>query len=186
MPAENLKFAGVGDEAVRAKTGKGWKEWFALLNKAGARKMAHRDIAQYLYDIHKIGGWWSQMVTVGYEQAKGRREKHERADGHYDISVSRTLEVPIAKVFAAWQDDKLRNKWLKENGLTIRKITPDKSMRITWVDQKTSLELNFYPKGLTKSQVVVLHSKLPNAKAAAKMKTYWSKNLDRLKEYLTP
>ena len=183
MP-ENLKFAGVGDDAVRAKTGKGWKEWFALLDKAGARKMEHKDVALYLYKTHKVDGWWSQMITVGYEQARGMREKHQRAAGHYDISVSRTLEVPISKVFNAWQNEPIRNKWLKENGLTIRKATPNKTMRITWVDNNTSLEVYFYSKGPAKSQVVVQHSKLPNAQAAAKMKTYWSKQLDRLKEFL--
>ena len=184
MPAKQAQFAGVGDEAVRAKTGKGWREWFALLDKAGAQKMAHKDIAQYLYDTHKVGGWWSQMITVGYEQAKGLREKHERADGHYDISVSRTLKVPIAKVFAAWQNEKERKKWLGKNGLVIRTTNANKSMRITWVDRKTSLELYFYSKGPAKSQLVVQHSKLLNANATAKMKTYWSKNLDRLKEFL--
>lgn len=185
MPAENLKFAGVGDDAVRAKTGKGWKEWFALLDKAGARKMEHKDVALYLYETHKVDGWWSQMITVGYEQARGRREKHQRAAGHYDISVSRTLELPVSKVFNAWQNESVRSKWLKENGLAIRKATSNKSMRVTWTDQKTSLEINFYSKGPTKSQLVVQHSKLPDAKAAAKMKTYWSKTLDRLKAFLT-
>lgn len=183
--SENLKFAGVGDDAVRAKTGKGWKDWFALLDKAGARRREHKDVALYLYETHKVDGWWSQMITVGYEQARGRREKHQRADGHYDISVSRTLEVPVSKVFTAWQNETVRSKWLKENGLTIRKATPNKTMRITWVDDITSLEVYFYSKGQVKSQLVVQHSKLPDAKAAEKMKTYWSKSLDRLKEFLT-
>ena len=184
MP-ENLKFAGVGDEAVSAKTGKSWKEWFALLDKAGAHKMEHKDVALYLYETHKVDGWWSQMITVGYEQARGKREKHQRAAGHYDISVSRTLEVPFSKVFNVWQNETVRNKWLKENGLTIRKATPNKTMRITWVDNNTSLEVYFYSKGPAKSQIVVQHSKLPDSKAADKMKTYWSKALDRLKAFLT-
>lgn len=66
----------------------------------------------------------------------------------------------------------------------IRQATANKSMRITWVDNKTSLEVNFYPKGQAKSQLVVQHGKLPDAQAAAKMKIYWSKKLDWLKEFL--
>jgi len=184
MATQKIKVAGISDEAVRAKTGRGWREWFALLDIIGARKMAHKDIAKHLYDNLKISGWWSQMVTVSYEQARGMRKKHQRAEVHYDISVSRTLEVPISKVFTAWQDDKTRNKWLGEDGLTIRKASANKSIRITWVDQKTSIDLNFYPKGQTRSQVVVQHSKLPDAKTAAKMKDYWSKSLDQLKTFL--
>jgi hypothetical protein len=55
-------------------------------------------------------------------------------------------------------------------------------MRMTWKDGKTSLQISFLGKGDGKSQVVVQHSKLPDAKAAAKMKTYWGKALDRLRE----
>jgi hypothetical protein len=57
-------------------------------------------------------------------------------------------------------------------------------MRVSWNDKKTSLEINFYPKGADKSQVVVQHSKLPDAKSSAKMKTYWGKALDRLRSSL--
>ncbi len=38
----------MSDEAVKAKTGKTWKEWFAILDKAGARKLSHQDIVKYL------------------------------------------------------------------------------------------------------------------------------------------
>ena len=39
----------MSDEAVKAKTGKTWKEWFAALDKAGATKMGHQDIVKYLH-----------------------------------------------------------------------------------------------------------------------------------------
>ena len=67
---------------------------------------------------------------------------------------------------------------------TIRKATPNKSLRITWNDGKSSLEINFYSKDDDKSQVVVQHSKLPDAKSSAKMKAYWAKALDRLRASL--
>lgn len=38
----------ISDEAVRAKTGRIWKQWFSILDAAGAAKMAHRDIARLL------------------------------------------------------------------------------------------------------------------------------------------
>jgi len=46
------------------------------------------------------------------------------------------------------------------------------------------LEVYLSAKDNDKSQVVVQHSKLPDAKASAKMKAYWSKALDRLREML--
>jgi len=43
---------------------------------------------------------------------------------------------------------------------------------------------NLLSKGAYKSHVVVQHSKLPDAKSSAKMKTYWGKALDRLRASL--
>ena len=173
----------MSDEAVQAKTGKNWKQWFAILDKAGAKKMNHQEIAKYLNTEQGVGPWWQQMVTVTYEQARGLRKPNQRPDG-YQISVSRTVNVPIAKLYKAFANDKVRNAWLAESGLAVRKATANKSMRVTWNDVKTSLEINFYPKGDDKSQVVVQHSKLPNARASAAMKTYWSRALDRLRDSL--
>ena len=62
-------------------------------------------------------------------------------------------------------------QWFAE-GLVERKATANKSMRVTWNDRKTSLEIDFYPKGKVRSQVVVQHSKLPDASAAARMKKF--------------
>ena len=170
-------------EAVKAKTGKTWKEWYGILDKAGAKKMNHQEIAKYLNTEQGVGPWWGQMVIVTYEQSRGMRKPYERPDG-YQISVSRTVKVPIEKLYKAFANDKARNSWLAEDGLAVRKATANKSMRVTWNDVKTSLEINFYPKGDDKSQVVVQHSKLPNAKASATMKTYWTRALDRLRDSL--
>jgi len=42
----------------------------AILDKAGAKKMDHKQIVAYLSEQHQVGPWWQQMVTVGYEQAR--------------------------------------------------------------------------------------------------------------------
>ena len=75
----------MSDEAVKAKTGKTWKEWFAILDKAGARKMTHKEIVQVLNSEHGVGPWWQQMVTVTYEHERGLRDRHEKPEG-YQIS----------------------------------------------------------------------------------------------------
>jgi uncharacterized protein YndB with AHSA1/START domain len=173
----------MSDEAVKAKTGKDWKEWFAILDKAGARKLSHQEIVKYLHTKQGLGPWWQQMVTVTYEQGRGLRELHQKPGG-YEISVSRTVNVPLAKLYQAFATEKARKTWLSEDGLVIRKATTDKSMRVTWNDGKTSVEIGFYSKGDDKSQVAVQHSKLPDAKASAKMKKYWAEALDRLRKTL--
>jgi uncharacterized protein YndB with AHSA1/START domain len=173
----------MSDEAVKAKTGKDWKSWFAILDKAGAKKMSHSEIAGLLSSTHAVGPWWTQMVAVTYEQTRGLRAKHQKPDG-YEIGVSRTINVPLVELFKSFSDTKQRGRWLPEKGLLVRTSTENKCMRVTWNDGKTSLEIYFDAKGEHKSQVVVQHSKLPNAKAASQMKTYWSAALDRLRELL--
>src|SRR6185503_7619402 len=121
----------MSDEAVKAKTGNGWAEWFKLLDQGGAKKMTHQEIVALLNSKHGVGPWWQQMVTVTYEQARGLRAKHEKPAG-YEISVSRTIAASVSKVFKAWQNEKTRNNWLSEPGasangpLVIRKSTANK------------------------------------------------------------
>jgi uncharacterized protein YndB with AHSA1/START domain len=172
----------MSDEAVQAKTGKTWAEWFAILDKAGARKLDHKAIAA-LVENHGVPGWWCQMVTVAYEQARGMRAVHEKADG-YSISRSKTIPVPVARLFEAFNDPKARAQWLKEPRLVVRKATPHKSIRITWSDGATSVEVGFYEKGPGKSQVAVQHSKLADAQVAEERKAYWGERLERLQAWL--
>ncbi len=168
---------------VREKTGKSWDEWFAILDQFDVRENGHKAAAQYLYEKQRCPEWWSQMVTVTYEQARGLRQKHEKPDG-YAVSASKTVAVPLARLYTAWKNKKVRDRWLPDAVITIRKATPDKSMRITWADGKSHVDANFYAKGENKSQVAVQHSKLGNAKEAARQKAYWAERLNHLKGVL--
>lgn len=179
----NGRIAGIGDEAVKAKTGKTWAQWLKMLDAAGAKKMAHRDIAARLQRKHKLSGWWSQMVTVGYEQARGLRGQYQTPSG-YQTHASKTVNAPVAALFEAWADEQERAGWLGRHPLTIRKATPRKSMRITWEDGSTSVEVNFLARGKSKSQVALEHRKLSSAADVARMKTFWSKALEALKSRL--
>jgi uncharacterized protein YndB with AHSA1/START domain len=173
------KFASVGDEAVKRATDRTWAEWFAIFDKSGCKKMTHREIVAVAAK-HGAGRWWQQMVAVGYEQARGLRAKHQKPEG-YEISVSKTIAVPVAKAFAAWEDLKQRRRWLSDPDFTVRKATANKSMRITWADGKTNLEVMFYSKDEGKCQVVAQHGKLLDAKAGGRMKKYWAAALEKLK-----
>ncbi len=174
----------LSSEAVRAKTGKGWDEWFAVLDEAGANQWNHTAIATHLYDKLGCPGWWSQMVAVGYEQERGLRVQNQGCDGDFRVSRSKTLAVPLSRLFKAWSDAKQRARWLGGVKLTVRKATKDKSMRITWEDGKQSVEVNFYAKGDEKSQVSLQHNKLAGAKGVEKMKVFWGEALDRLQAAL--
>jgi len=175
------KVAGMSDAAVQAKTGKTWREWLVTLDKVGANKMNHRDITRLVHArFPKIGGWWAQMVTVGYEQARGLREKHQTPEG-YAVSASATIAAPVGTLFRAWLDAAVRRRWLAHPTLTIRKASRNKSLRITWGDGKTHVDVLFYPKGAGKTQVNAQHRKLADSRQASKMKSYWKEQLANLK-----
>jgi hypothetical protein len=164
-------------KAVKAKTGKDWKQWFSILDKAGATKMSHKEIAEYLYEKRGVPGWWAQTITVTYEQERGLREKHQKADG-YAVSASRTSKVPISVLYKHWSDEKLRRQWLKDK-IVVRKATANKSMRITWPDN-SHVDVYFYEKGAAKSQAAVQHSKLASAAQVKRMRSRWKAALERL------
>ena len=157
--ARPTQISGVGDDAVRAGSGHSWTEWFALLDTAGAHTWKHKDIAAYLYDELECPGWWNQIVAVGYEQARGLRAKNETASG-FQVSCSRPRRAHR------------------------RKSTPEKTMRISWEDGASSVEVYFFPKGTGRSQVNVQHRKLGSAKDVAAMRGFWSGALERLRRQL--
>jgi uncharacterized protein YndB with AHSA1/START domain len=178
------KIARIGKDAVRTATGKTWSEWLRILDSAGASRMSHQDIARYLAKKYQgIGMWWHQMVTVGYEQARGLREKHERPDG-YEISSSRTLAAPASTLFNAWKDPRARRRWLPGEPLVIHKATANRSIRLAWGDGTTRLEVMLYPKGRDRCQIVVQHGRLKDAATARRMKVFWKQRLDQLQEIL--
>lgn len=173
----------ISDEAVKKSTGKTWKNWFLLLNKAGAKKMEHKDIAQLLYKKYGLSGWWSQMVTVQYEQKIKGRKKHQTTSG-FQISKSITLSTSVTKIFNTINSPLKRIVWLTDPAITITKSTKNRSIRGKWIDKKTNVEFQFYPKENSKTQLVVQQSKIKSAKEAEKMKRYWGKQLNNLKKYL--
>jgi hypothetical protein len=168
------------DEAVKAKTGKVWADWFKALDAAGAKKMKHQEILEVLEKKHKVGPWWSQMVAVEYEKERGLRDAHQKCTGEYSASASRTIAAPIGTIYRVWTDDKLRKKWLGAHDLEISTKTENKSLRGAWDGNKSRLSVNFYPKGEAKCQVAVDHMKLADSKDCEKMKAYWFEALNRL------
>ena len=174
----------MSDAAVKARTGRAWAEWFTLLDAEGAAEMTHREIAAALHDRHGLSGWWSQMVTVAYEQARGRREPHQTARG-YQVGVSKTLPVNVDALFTAWEDEEPRRAWLGDEPITIRRATRPRSMRITWSDAQTNVDVSFWDKDPAKSTVQVQHSRLADRDDVETKRAFWRSALARLARQLS-
>jgi Domain of unknown function (DUF4287) len=174
----------MSDNAVKERTGKTWEQWFRILDKAGAKKLRHQEICAYLSETHKVGAWWTQMIAVPYEHERGLRQKFQKCDGEFAASGSRTINVPIARLYDSWIDEKLRRRWLPDAEMEITTATSKKSLRAKWNGGTSRLSVNFYAKGPGKSQAAVDHMKLGSSQECAKMKAYWFEALNRLQETL--
>jgi hypothetical protein len=173
------------DAAVQSATGQDWEGWFRLLDEAGAAKLDHTTIARRLGTQHpKLSPWWRQMITVYYERSRGLRVKHQKYDGSFSASVSKTIRVPLAKLYEAWADARKRRRWLPDAPLKIRKATKNKSMRLTWNGGPATVDVQFLAKARDKSQVALDHENLPNLASVSKMHSYWRPAVQRLKELL--
>ena len=180
---EALRIAGVGTDAVARATGKAWDQWLAVLDKAGAAGMPHKAIAAMLKEKFGVAPWWSQMVAVGYGQARGLRAMYQGADG-FSANASRTLQANLDRAYGAWSDPALRAMWLGNAPVEVTRSEDGKSLRMQWAAGGSVVDVNFYPKGDEKSQVTVQQRKLRDRKAVEKQKGFWSGALDRLKTLL--
>jgi hypothetical protein len=176
--------AGMSDEKLKAKTGCTWQQWVGALDSHHADQMSHREIATLVNEKYKIDGWWSQMVTVGYERIKGLRARGQRRDGTYEASKSRTFDVPVTTLFNAWADGAVRRRWLKGAEAKVRTATALKSMRLGWTD-RSIVAVWFTAKGKSKSSVALAHTKLQDRETAERLKKYWSDRLGDLGEVLS-
>src|SRR3954452_24050601 len=71
------------DETIRERTGRGWEEWFDLLDDWGAAEKTHREIARWLagqQGIHPLAGN-AQAIAGSYERARRGRQVGQHEDG---------------------------------------------------------------------------------------------------------
>ena len=172
----------MSDESVKARTGKDWAEWFNELDAAGAVGLKHRDIASFLADQHGMAGWWSQMVTVEYERARGKRLKHETAQG-FSASVSKTIAASLPKLYAAVSQPTQRRKWFPKGALVPSSKTQNKYFRGAW-KKSARLEIGFYAKGAGKAQIAVQINKLAKQSEVAKERAAWKAAFSKLQTLL--
>ena len=173
----------ISDEAIRSRTGRGWEEWFDLLDASGAAELTHKEIAAALGNEHSVDGWSAQSITVAYERARKGRAIGERPDG-FSITATKTVGVPVERLFDAFTDDALRARWLANGELRERTATRPKSARYDWHDGSTRVIVGFEAKGEAKSLVALAHERIPDAGEAERMKAFWRERLAALKEEL--
>jgi hypothetical protein len=174
------------DESMRRATGRGYGDWFVLLDRWGARNRTHTETAAWLVADQAVSGWWAQSITVGYERARGRAV-HQMAGG-YSVGANRTIAVDADRLLTAVTDAAVRARWLPGVELTRRRppaaTAAALTIRFDWADPPSRLAVFVVPKGASKAMISVQHEKLPDSEAADRLKAYWRERLGDLKTLL--
>ncbi|HUJ52998.1 MAG TPA: hypothetical protein VLX08_05555 [Steroidobacteraceae bacterium] len=172
----------MSDAAVKARTGRDWAAWFATLDRAGAQKLAHREIAHLLAARHRVPSWWSQMVAVEYERARGLRVRHQSADG-FSVAISRTLSTRLPHLYEVTARAGERRKWFPTGAFEPSAHTKDKYFRGRW-KQGARVDIGFYARGRAKSQIAVQVSRLAKQGDVEPVRRSWKAALARLQSLL--
>ena len=102
------------DERIRERTGRGWEEWFDLLDTWG--ELTHREIARRIAAELGIDplAWNAQAITMSYERTRGGRLPGQREDG-FAVTATKTLPVPVEQLFDAFlEQSELRERTVHE------------------------------------------------------------------------
>jgi hypothetical protein len=173
------------DEAIRRRTGRGWEEWFDLLDDWGAAERSHRDIARWVAEQQGVDplAWNAQAVAGSYERARGLRAVGEHPDG-FAITAQKTVAVHVDRLYDAFLDEAVRARWLPEGDLHVRTATRPRSARFDWGDGGTRVNVTFIAKGAAKSTAALQHERLADAQEAERMKAFWREGVAALKDVL--
>ena len=190
----------VSDENVKRDTGRGFVEWWKVLDSFGGPAKGRREIGGYLLGELKVDAWWSATLQVEYERHKGVVEKDGRGKG-YTICATKSVKAAPEKCFESWATGEALDAWLgPKNGLDlkpggslsngdgnaadVRGVTPGKTIRLIWKDASapgTPVEIKFQP-APGKTTVMVTHDRLQTREEADGLRAAWGEALDRMKK----
>ena len=119
-------------------------------------------------------------MTINYQRARGLRAVGEHADG-FTITATKTVGVPVDRLYEAFVDESVRAGWLPEGGLRERTATRPRSARFDWGDDGSRVVVFFTPKGDGRSLASLSHERLPDGEAAERMKAFWRERVTAVK-----
>jgi hypothetical protein len=97
----------------------------------------------------------------------------QQADG-FTIYASKTVGVPIVRLFDAFANEPTRSRWLTDGAMALRSSREDLvAARFDWGDGLTRVSVTFDAKGPARATAFVSHERLPDADAAEAAKTAW-------------
>lgn len=191
----------VSNASVQKHTGKIWDEWVAVLDKAGARIWDHQQLVEFLHLKHKLTRWWRQVVSIGYENAIGKRVEGQNLKGQWSSTTTKTMPFDQKTLWSWMQSEEALAIWLKplseyrfqeklefegEGGIfgEVRTLKAPERVRMTWNDSdwvhSTTLQIWMIRRPQGRSLIVFTHEKLANGRERAQIKARWEQVVGEL------
>jgi len=200
MKVESKSEHPMTERDAKAATGRGWEEWYRVLDESGGPAPGRRAITERLAKEFGLAPWWAQTVAVEYERARALHEKDGRPKG-YAICVTKTIAAPAERVFDAFGDPAVMSGWLgagaraafEEGGAfatsdgnrgRYTKVSRPRTLRFVWEDDDpaavSTVELKLTPNG-AKTGLVLNHERIQSRAHADGLRAAWGGAIEKLK-----
>lgn len=163
-------------KSLETGTGKSWEEWLQFLDGIHAKDLPHDEIAKKVNE-HGANAWWSQGVTVTYEQHIGRRLPGQTCDGDFQVTVSKTVVGNMNDTLAKWTASV--EGITQFDGVKITRI-PTTSQTEKWrywrcgLEDESSISVNIQNKpGNEKSILAINHNKIQRFEDLERWRSFW-------------
>jgi hypothetical protein len=164
------------DAAVTSATGRSWDQWVDAIEGWPGRAEGHTVVAGHLQAEHGLDGWWAQTVTVGWERITGRRLPHQRPDGTFTASRSRTVTVDASMLRRMLLDDEARAELFPGLAGELRSRPTAKAIRVAVGPGVARITLTPTDGGGT--TITVAHERIPTYGEVEEWKRYWGEWFD--------
>ena len=176
-------------EPVERATQRAWDEWLRFMDAHDARNLDHKQIALKVYEeldgtIESLG-WWTQAVTVAYEQYIGRRVPGQRPDGTFQTSVSKSTTLGMDDLMAKWKRFAADNPAVQGIVGAGAARTSGTDRRLTWrvkAQDGTSVIVTSEPKKNGTASIVATQMGLPTLESNEEARRQWTATLKRFLE----
>ncbi len=171
---------------VERATGRTWGQWLQFMDSIDARHLDHHRIALKVYEeldgtIEQLG-WWTQAVTVAYEQYIGRRIPGQRPDGTFQTSVSRSTTLGMQQLMDRWTAFATADE-------TVRDIVAERDVRVSGTDRRitwrtraedgSSVVVTSEPKKNGTASLVATQMGLPTPESNDRAREQWTAIVER-------
>jgi uncharacterized protein YndB with AHSA1/START domain len=199
------KVGKVSSQSVHQHTGKNWKTWIQLLEKAGARSFTYQEIVALLRKKYRLSPWWQQGVALGFEIATGRRRVGQDAKGKYMVTATKSLSVDVKAVWKKLVSPKGMEIWLRplsplriapknpfetKDGYfgEIRTMAKARRIRLSWHDpfwkKPAVVEVQLVPRPGKKAILVFNHTGIPDERTRETLRARWREAADDIAKTL--